>query len=486
MNYTDVPRSDAFAQLALGFYASFLGSSALAFGWLALLLLIAMTASAPAFSQQKTGPGITGDDSLTWHGITLYGVIDVGVQYDTHSAPFTPYRPSASGNIVRQNGTGSVFGVTPSNMGQSRVGLQGLEALSDDWAAVFQVETFFNPQSGEIANSLKSLAMNNGKSLAKQAVAVDGSSAGQAFQTAFVGLKSARYGTLTFGRQISLLLEGTIKYDPNYNASAFGLLGASNTYSGGGAQEDNRLDSTAKYLVDFNDLVHFGALYKFNGSSGTANTAYQADLGGEYAGASLDAYYSKERSAITATSLSATQVAGLPALGYSITNSLAATISDNTAYSAMASYKIDPLKFFAGYEYIKYANPSKPLQAGFSDIGGYILAFVNINAYANDKIVQIYWTGVRYTVLPPLELTAAYYGYHQNAYGTGKVTGCSTAANSACSGSFEAFSLDADYHFNRHFDAYAGAMYSGVHDGVASGYFYSTNINPTIGVRYKF
>ncbi len=472
------PRPKGCAQLARGFRASL--------GWLGLLLLIALTAPVPTLAQQKTGPGITGDDSLTWHGITLYGVIDVGVQYDTHSAPFTPFRPSASGNIVRQNSGGSVFGVTPSNMGQSRVGLQGLEALNNDWAAVFQVETFFNPQSGDIADSLKSLAMNNGKSLANQSVGVDGSSAGQAFQTAFVGLKSARFGTLTFGRQTSLLLEGSIKYDPNYNASAFGLLGASNTYSGGGAQEDNRLDSTVKYEVGFGDLVHLGALYKFNGSSGSANTAYQGDLGAELAGASLDAYYSKEKSAITATSLSATQVAGLPALGYSITNSLAATISDNTAYAAMASYTIDPLKFFAGYQYLKYANPSIPLEAGFSDIGGYILAFVNNDAYANDKIVQVYWTGVRYTVLPALDLTAAYYGYHQNAYGTGKKAGCTTAANSACSGSLEAFSFDADYHFNRHFDAYGGAMYSGVHDGVASGYLHTTNINPTIGVRFKF
>ena len=455
-------------------------------GWRGLILLTALISSLPAFSQQKTGPGITGDDSLTWHGITLYGVIDLGVQYDTHSAPFTPYRPAASGNIVRQNGRGSVFGVTPSNMGQSRVGLAGLEALSNEWSAVFQVETFFNPQSGEIADSLKSLAVNNGKSLANQAVAVDGSSAGQAFQTAFVGLKSPRYGTLTFGRQTTLVLEGVIKYDPNYNASAFGLLGASNTYSGAGTQEDNRLDSTAKYFVEFNDLVHLAALYKFNGSTGSANTVYQADLGGEYAGASVDAYYSKENSAVTATSLSAAQVAGLPALGYSITNSLAATISDNTAYAAMGSYKVDSLKFFAGYQYLKYANPTRPLHAGFTDIGGYILAFVTNNAYANDKFVQVYWTGVRYTVLPPLELTVAYYGYHQNSYATGKNAGCTTAANSACSGSFEAFSVDADYHFNQHFDAYLGAMYSGVHDGVASGYFYSTNINPTIGVRYKF
>src|SRR5450631_2341210 len=287
------------------------------FGLTLTVFLVSTMAVAPALAQQKTGPGVTGEDSLTWHGITLYGVVDIGFQYDTHSAPFTPYRPAASGNIVRQNSRQSVTGLTPSNMGQSRIGLQGIEALNDDWSAVFQVEAFFNPQSGELADSLKSLAVNNGRALATQNVAVDGSSAGQAFQSAFVGLKSTRFGTITFGRQSALLLEGVIKYDPNYNASAFGLLGASNTYSGAGSQESNRLDSTAKYRVNFGDLVHLGALYKFNGSSGSANTAFQADIGGEYAGASVDAYYSKVNSAITATSLTAAQVAKLPVLGYS-------------------------------------------------------------------------------------------------------------------------------------------------------------------------
>ena len=446
-----------------------------------------MAAAAPALAQQKTGPGIVpNDDALTWHGITLYGVIDIGLQYDTHSAPFTPYRPAASGNIVRQNDSQSATGLTPSNMGQSRVGLQGVEALNEEWSAVFQVESFFNPQSGEIADSLKSLAVNNGRALAKQSIGVDGSSAGQAFQTAYAGFSSAHFGTLTFGRQVTLLSEGTIKYDPNYNATAFGLLGASNTYSGGGSSEDNRLDSTVKYYVRFNDLVHLAALYKFNGSNGAANTAVQADIGGEYAGLSVDAYYSKLNSAITAASLTAAQVAALPALGYSASNSLAATISDDTTYSFMALYNFDPLKFFAGYMHIKYANPTNPLSAGFGDIGDYVLAFVTNTAYNNSKTVQVYWTGVRYTVIPNLDLTAAYYGYQQNASGTGTLAGCSTSAHSVCSGSFEAFSFDADYHFNKHVDAYIGAMYSGVHDGVASGYIYTTNINPTVGFRYKF
>jgi predicted porin len=449
-------------------------------------LIGTVTASVPAFAQQKTGPGLPEEDSLTWHGITLYGVLDLGVQYDTHSAPFTPYRPSASGNIVRQNSAGSVIGVTPSNMGQTRVGLQGIEPLAGDWSAVFQAESFFNPQSGEIANSLKSLAVNNGRSLNTQNVGVDGGAAGQAFQTAFVGLQSERFGALTFGRQVTLLDEGTILYDPNYHASAFGLLGASNTYSGGGSSEDDRLDSTAKYLVSFNDLVHLGALYKFSEASGSANTAVQGNIGTSFGGASLDAYYSKVNDAITASALTAAQVTALPGLGYLVTNSLAATVSDNTAYSLMAAYKLEPFKFFAGYEYIKYENPSTPLSAGFTDIGGYVLAFVNDTAFANEKIVQVYWTGVRYSVIPNLDLTAAYYGYHQNAYGTGKQTGCSTSAHSTCSGGLDAFSFDADYRFNKHFDAYLGAMYSGVHDGVANGYLNTNNINPTIGVRYKF
>jgi hypothetical protein len=96
-------------------------------------LICTVIASVPAFAQQKTGPGLSEEDSLTWAGITLYGVLDIGVQYDTHSAPFTPYRPAASGNIVRSNSRDeSVVGLTPSNMGQTRIGLQGTEPLVGD------------------------------------------------------------------------------------------------------------------------------------------------------------------------------------------------------------------------------------------------------------------------------------------------------------------------------------------------------------------
>jgi predicted porin len=449
-----------------------------------VLLAVALAGALPAVAQQKTGPGVPADDRLTWKGITLYGVVDIGIQYDTHSAPFTPFRPAASGNIVRQNSYTSVIGLTPSNIGQSRIGVSGIEPLRGDWAAVFQIETFFNPQSGELANSVKSLAVNNGKPLTAQSVGVDGSSAGQTFQTAFVGLSSEHFGALTFGRQVTLLSEGMIKYDPNYMSTAFGLLGASNTYSGGGSNEDNRLDSTVKYLLG-GETLHLGALYKLNGSSGTGRTAWQADAGGSLAGVDLDAFYSKVNSSISAAALSATQLAGLPPQ-YTPENSLSATVSDNTAYALMSSYRLGPVKLFGGYEHIEYQNPHNPLSKGFVNIGGYVMAYVSNTAYTNAKTLQVWWAGLRYAVTSHLQLVGAYYGVHQDPYGSGAQAGCATSAHSVCSGSLEAFSLSADYRFNTHFDAYLGAMYSAVDGGLGSGYLNTNNVNPTLGVRYKF
>ena len=457
--------------------------------WLLTAFAGATLISLNAAAQQKSGPGITDDDALTFHGITLYGVIDLGLQYETHGAPLSDFRPAASGNIVQKNSRQSVFGVTPSNEGQSRVGLQGDEPLGlSDWSAVFRVETFFNPQSGQIANSLKSITTNNGKTTANSSVDYDGSSAGQAFQTAFAGVSSKTFGTVTVGRQLTILTEGTVKYDPNQDSNAFGLIGGSGTYQGGGSTEDKRLDSMLKYNAVFGDIVHVGALYKFNGSNGSSNTAYQAVIGAQYAGASVDAFYSKVNDAISASTLTAAQVATLPTLGYSPDNSVAATVSDNTAYALMGLYTWNAVKFYAGYELIKFTNPTHALSAGFVDIGGYILAVVNNKAYTEEKNVQMYWAGVRYSVLPNFDLVGAYYGSHQGAYGTTAATvGCTTSVNAACSGSLEAFSFQADYHFTKRFDGYAGAMYSGVHDGLANGYtFQRTNIDPTIGIRFKF
>src|SRR5258708_29695647 len=102
MNCTNRTRPVGRSYPTLAFKTFSTGSGKLRLGC-GLVLFGAMTASVPAFAQQKTGPGITGDDALTWHGITPYGGDDIALQYDTHTPPFTPLPPTAYGRIVRQN-----------------------------------------------------------------------------------------------------------------------------------------------------------------------------------------------------------------------------------------------------------------------------------------------------------------------------------------------------------------------------------------------
>ena len=74
---------------------------------------------------------------------------------------------------------------------------------------------------------------------------------------------------------------------------------------------------------------------------------------------------------------------------------------------------------------------------------------------------------MRYTVIPELDLVGAYYGYKQNAYGTGANAGCSTNKSGTCSGTEDVISFDADYRLTKRFDGFVGVMYSGVKDGLA-------------------
>src|SRR5215469_16681233 len=107
-------------------------------------------------------PATTSDDTnLTLHGVTLYGVIDVGLQYDTHAAPVSDYYVSSTGAVIQKNGNKAQFAVVSNNMAVSRVGLKGDEPLADDLSGVFELTTLFLPQSGEFVNCLKSLTLNN-------------------------------------------------------------------------------------------------------------------------------------------------------------------------------------------------------------------------------------------------------------------------------------------------------------------------------------
>jgi predicted porin len=470
-----------------------------------LLAGVLMTAGGLAQAQTTsvTAPPAPADQSLTWHGITLYGIIDMDFQYETHGAPFSNYFISGGSDIVQKNSNNAVSGFTSNGMSQSRIGLQGNEPLHVmDWTGVFKLETYFNPASGQMTDALKSVAQNNGRALDAQSTNIDSSIAGQPFEQAFVGLSSHTWGTFTFGRQNSTLADLIAKYDPQQTSYAFSLLGLSGTPAGGGDTQDRRLDSSIKYDGTFFDIVHVGAQYKTQNSSaqnyatagsGEAFSGFEVALGAQYAGASVDAFYTKMRDAVSINTLSTAQLAALPALGLSPSISLSGTISDNASYGAMASYALAPVlpvlpvTLYAGFQHITYMNPSIALAPGFDDIGGYVLGAVNNTAYAKaDKQLNVFWAGARYSVTPEFTAAIAYYGEKQFAYATGADAGCSTTVSGSCSGNFNAVSVSLDYHFTKRFDTYAGAMWSSVSHGLANGYLNTTMIDPTIGARFSF
>ena len=424
-------------------------------------------------------------NSLTWNGITLYGIVDIGLQYQTHGVPISDYFPAGSEAIISKNSNGSITGLTPSNLSQSRIGLSGLEPIGNDFSFVFRLETFFNPQSGNLSDGLKSITLNNGRPLDAQTTTVDSSVAGQLFAgAAYAGFTHARGGSLTFGRHVTLLADGISKYDPMGAAQAFSVIGFSGTAAGGGDTENRRLDDSVKYSGRFGP-VHVGALYQFNGASGSANTAFQGQLGFELGGGSLDGYYAKKKGAIAAAPMSAAQVATLTS-AFSISDSVASTISDNTTYSVMGLYSFGAPKIFAGYEHIKFENPENPILPGASTVGGYILAYTNNNAYANAKTLEVVWAGAKYAFTPSFELTGAYYGYRQGAYAAGANAGCNSTVSAQCKGELNAFSLLGDYKFSKRFDGYLGSMWSEVQDGLANGYLNRNTITTTMGMRFKF
>jgi predicted porin len=463
-----------------------------------------LVAGSAAYAQTSSAPAPAAtDESLTWHGITLYGIVDMDFQYETHGAPFSNYFISGGSDIVQKNSNNAVSGFTSNGMSQSRVGIQGKEPLHfGDWSGVFKLESYFNPASGQITDALKSVTQNNGRALADQSTNIDSSIAGQPFEQAFVGMSSRTFGTFTFGRQNSTLADLIAKYDPQQTSYAFSLLGLSGTPAGGGDTQDRRLDSSIKYDGHFFDIVHVGAQYKTQNSSaanyatagsGEAFSGFEVAVGAEYAGASMDAFYTKMRDAVSVGTLSTTQLAGLPALNLSPSNSVSGTISDNASLGVMASYAlapvlpIVPVTVYGGFQHITYMNPSIDLAPGFDDIGGYTLGAVNNTAYAKgDKQLNVYWLGARYSVTPQFTAAIAYYGERQFAYASGANAGCSTTINGACGGNFNALSVSLDYHFTKRFDTYAGAMWSNVSHGLANGYLNTTMIDPTIGARFSF
>ncbi len=145
--------------------------------------------------------------------VTLYGLVDTGIERLDNT--------STGGSITRM----------PSIAGSaaSRWGLRGSEDLGNGLKAVFTLEAGFGLDTGE--------TQQGGRAFGRQA---------------FVGL-SGQWGTLSLGRQYSMLLPGSANSDL-FLAQIYGT-GAFDTYLAG-----PRLDNALAYLGKFGGVTA-GVLY---------------------------------------------------------------------------------------------------------------------------------------------------------------------------------------------------------------------------------
>ena len=449
-----------------------------------------MAADYPSYkAEYKKAPPV--NDSLTWNGITLYGLVDMGITYQNHAAPLSSTAGLGLNYLISKNSNGSYFGIGGNALSSSFVGLKGNVELTEGLSGVFNLQTGFNPWSGRLSDGLGSIVQNNGLAIGAQNSFADSAKDGQAFNVAaYAGLSSPIYGTLTYGRQSALTSDGVVNYDPMGNSGAFSLIGFQGATGGGGDTENRIFDNSFKYAVNVGPFRAAAEAQLRAGFGGATGNAFQGQIGTDYMGLSVDAIFSHVEDAITSAPLPVGTLLS-PTLINPGNGFVAGTVSDNTSFMLLAKYTIGPVKILGGYEHMQFADPKNPLLAGDSIVGGYTLGTVNNANFATDKVLQVFWGGVRYAVRPDVDLSVAYYHEEQNSFQGGtpatlNAAHCSNASLAQCSGQLDAVSFVADYRFAKRFDAYAGIMWSQVSNGLANGFLQRDSIDPTVGMRFQF
>jgi predicted porin len=442
-------------------------------------------------------------DTITWNGVTVYGVLDVGYGYQTNGlansgALYTGEQYSIYGSSFSK---GSNSALTNNALSQSTIGVRIEEPIGAGFVVIGKIETGFNPVSGEIADACQSLvrfanALVNNSQL--QAFG-DGSRCGQALNgEVFGGVSNPTYGTLKIGRQQSLAFDAMANYDPMALSYSMSLLGWSGgTGAGSGSTETARWDNSLKYIYQYGPIHAAFMFADGEQDSSLHGNSYAGNLGGTYKGFSLDAVYTHEKGAINAQ---------LGTLTGADVNQLYYFVTDNEAWSIMGKYAFDlggglkdmpnsKLTLFAGFNHTDQTGAGPALGAADgTTIGGYLLTFNNIKLLST-RTLETEWAGAKYET-GPWSFTGAYYHISQNSFSEanlfkGTTGGCVVNAF-ACSGDTNTASFLVDYTFTKHFDVYTGVSYSNASGGLAHSSFsndpYLATDNTTVvsGVRVKF
>ena len=472
------------------------------------------------------------DCPLTYAGITLYGTLDVDAT-DLHEGVGS--NPSADKDSygIQKNAYESKALFSINGLSTSVVGLKMKEeVLPYGWSVIGVLEAGVNPYSGIFDNGPRTLADNNVRPAGNypfQNRNADSSRAGQWDNSqAFLGVSNPVYGTLTFGRTNSLSNDITSAYDP-VASTAFSLIGFSASFAGFGNTETVRPNTAFTYRLTYQNFraaaqVQVGGY----GVGNATNGMYQGQLGADFGALSVDGVLSWAKDAVSLSTFGGSNVACLTPANcfinvnnayYDVNSVLKATLSNNFGGELTAKYKWDPLTFYAGWIYARQMNPSDDYLTGFPTIsqgifvpqgyfnnGVYTNSAVTVNNYNIQKVLNTFWTGVKWKVLSNLDAAVGFYYQGQNNYNTSTCTGSGPfISSSKCGGSQDGLSIFLDWKPVKRVDIYGGIMVTNVYGGISNGYFSTStvfnpftkttfsfntartqNYDPTVGIRIRF
>ena len=298
--------------------------------------------------------------------------------------------------------------------------------------------------------------------------------------------------------------------------------------------ETSRENTSLKYLLAYNGfrasaIAQLGGWEQGNG----AQAAYQAGVGGDWSGFSVDAIYAYAKDAVKLSTFNGATSGSIADYPWG----LKATLADVNAGVAAAKYKVDKLTLFSGYEYARLSAPSdlasifgpdanlaytsaRSKDGDLYNLNNGYLAQIQPNAYVKPDIQQVVWLGAKYAVLSNLDAAVGYYYEWQNNFTAVKKSGytadqgyvstpcgssvtttsatqsgysttpVANANHSSCAGHQEAISGMLDWRPVKRVDVYGGVMYSDVTGGFANasnskGYAFAHTNNTafTTGVR---
>jgi predicted porin len=174
--------------------------------------------------------------------VTLYGVLDEGIDYTS--------------NVASKD----VYELTSGYASGSRWGMRGVEDLGGGTQAVFQLESGVNLSNGA--------AGQGGRMFGRQA---------------YAGVQSAQLGAVTLGRQYDSVVDYLAPMTANGNFA--GYLFA-HPFDNDNTDNSFRVNNTVKYASPSFGGFRFGGTYSFSNASSFANNR-QYSVGASYANGGL-------------------------------------------------------------------------------------------------------------------------------------------------------------------------------------------------------